>query len=283
MITVTYNSEGIKVNVGHISKYNPNLPLRLKIKKHVSGEEQWATNLNDNWYATYPNTEMFDVEIYDSKDRLVYCKRWDVMEHGNHFYKSLWMYNKKVLSQGKLPKGLVIGTHDGEFGEWVPIVEKRECSVVLVEASDKQFQKLKHNYRNNSLVKPIQNLITPNGGEVEFFEGGEGYTNTVVENVIRHWEKEEIKSTKRDSISITDLILTEFGGHIDWIHLDVEGLDAQLIMGIDEKKVSLPNFIIFEDYNLTQDKKDEIYSWLQVKGYVIYSEKGICEAIMKKN
>lgn len=279
MITVTYNSEGIKVNVGHISKYNPNLPLRLKIKKHVSGEEQWATNLNDNWYATYPNTEMFDVEIYDSKDRLVYCKRWDVMEHGNHFYKSLWMYNKRVLSQGKLPKGLVIGTHDGEFGEWVPIVEKRECSVVLVEASDKQFQKLKHNYRNNSLVKPIQNLITPNGGEVEFFEGGEGYTNTVVENVIRHWEKEEIKSTKRDSISITDLILTEFGGHIDWLHLDVEGLDAQLIMGIDESKVSLPNFIIFEDYNLVQDKKNEIYSWLHNKGYDTYSEGGICEAV----
>ena len=279
MITVTYNSEGIKVNVGHISKYNPNLPLRLKIKKHVSGEEQWATNLNDNWYATYPNTEMFDVEIYDSKDRLVYCKRWDVMEHGNHFYKSLWMYNKKVLSQGKLPKGLVIGTHDGEFGEWVPIVEKRECSVVLVEASDKQFQKLKHNYRNNSLVKPIQNLITPNGGEVEFFEGGAGYTNTVVENVIRHWEKEEIKSTKRPSISITDLILTECDGSIDWLHLDVEGLDAQLIMGIDETKVSLPNFIIFEDYNLSQDKKDEIYSWLHNKGYNTYSEGGICEAV----
>ena len=279
MITVTYNSEGIKVNVGHISKYNPNLPLRLKIKKHVSGEEQWATNLNDNWYATYPNTEMFDVEIYDSKDRLVYCKRWDVMEHGNHFYKSLWMYNKKVLSQGKLPKGLVIGTHDGEFGEWVPIVEKRECSVVLVEASDKQFQKLKHNYRNNSLVKPIQNLITPNGGEVEFFEGGAGYTNTVVENVIRHWEKEEIKSTTRPSISITDLILTECDGSIDWLHLDVEGLDAQLIMGIDETKVSLPNFIIFEDYNLSQDKKDEIYGWLHNKEYTTYSEGGICEAV----
>jgi FkbM family methyltransferase len=279
MITVTYNSEGIKVSVGHISKYNPNLPLRLKIKKHVSGEEQWATNLNNNWYATYPNTEMFDVEIYDSKDRLVYCKRWDVMEHGNHFYKSLWMYNKSILSNGRFPKGLVIGTHDGEFGEWVPIVENRECSVVLVEASDKQFQKLKHNYRNNSLVKPIQNLITPNGGEVEFFEGGAGYTNTVVENVIRHWEKEEIKSTKRPSISITDLILTECDGSIDWLHLDVEGLDAQLIMGIDETKVSLPNFIIFEDYNLSQDKKDEIYGWLHNKEYTTYSEGGICEAV----
>jgi FkbM family methyltransferase len=279
MITITYNSEGIKVNVGHISKYNQNLPLKLKIKKHVSGELQWSTNLNDNWYATYPNTEMFDVEICDSKDKTIYVKKWDVMEHGNHFYKSLWMYNKSVLSNGKFPKGLVIGTHDGEFGEWVPIVQKRECNVILVEASENQFNKLKNNYKNNSLVKPIQNLITPNGGEVEFFEGGAGYTNTVVENVIRHWEKEEISSTKRNSISITDLILNECGGHIDWLHLDVEGLDAKLIMGIDEDKITLPNFIIFEDYNLSQDKKDEIYNWLHQKGYQTYSEGGICEAV----
>jgi FkbM family methyltransferase len=279
MITVTYNLDGIKVNVGEISKYNKNLPLRLKIKKHVSGEEQWSSDLNDNWFATFPNTEMFDVEIYDTKDKLVYKKVWDIMEHGNHFYKSLWMFNKGILSNGKFPKGLVIGTHDGEFGEWVPIVQKRECNVVLVEASDKQYDKLKNNYKNNSMVKTIQNLVTVNGGEVEFFEGGEGYTNTVVENVIRHWEIEEINSTKRDSISITDLILTECNGHIDWLHLDVEGLDAQLIMGIDESKVQLPNFIIFEDYNLTDEKKIEIYSWFHEKEYKTYSEGGICEAV----
>ena len=279
MITVTYNSEGIKINVGQISKYNQNLPLKLKIKKHVSGEVQWSTKLNDNWVATYPSTEMFDVEVTDSKDRIIYTKVWDVMEHGNHFYKSLWIFNKSVLSNGKFPKGLVIGTHDGEFGEWVPIVQKRECNVVLVEASHAQFQKLKDNYKNKSLVKSIQKLITPNGGEVEFFEGGEGYTNTVVENVIRHWETEEINSTKRDSISITDLILNECGGQIDWLHLDVEGLDAQLIMGIDETKITLPNFIIFEDYNLPQDKKDEIYNWFHQKGYQTYSEGGICEAV----
>lgn len=279
MINVVYSSEGIRVNVGEVSKYNKNLPLNLKIKKHVSGNVQWSTQLNDNWFATFPNTEMFDVEITDSKDRLVYKKVWDIMEHGNHFYKSLWMFNKNLLSNGKFPRGLVIGTHDGEFGEWVPIVENRDCEVILIEASDKQFQNLKYNYKNNSRVKMIQNLVTPNGGEVEFFEGGEGYTNTVVENVIRHWEKEEIKSVKRNSISITDLILNECNGYIDWLHLDVEGLDAQLIMSIDDTKVSLPNLIIFEDYNLTPDKKEEIYSWLHNREYVTYSHGGICEAI----
>jgi len=279
MIQVTYNKDGIRVEVEVISKYNENTPFTLNIKKHVSGEIQWSTILSDNWYATYPNTEMFDVELRDSKNTIVYTKKWDVMEHGNHFYKSLWIYNKSLISNGKFPKGLVIGTHDGEFGEWVPIVLKNECQVVLVEASDKQFGVLDKNYGNRSLVTLVNDLVTPNGGEVEFFEGGEGYTNTIVEDVIRHWEKEEIKSTKRDSISITDLILEKCGGQIDWLHLDVEGLDSQLIMGIDTEKVSLPKFIIFEDYNLSQDKKNEIYSWLFNQGYNIYSEGGICEAV----
>jgi FkbM family methyltransferase len=279
MINVVYNSEGIKVTVGEISRYNKNLPLRLIIKKHVSGEEQWSTNLNDNWFATFPSTEMYDVVITDNKNNIVYAKKWDIMEHGNHFYKSLWMYNKNILSSGKFPKGLVIGTHDGEFGEWVPIAMKRESKIVLVEASDKQFNRLQNNYKNNSLVKPIQNLVTTNGGEVEFFEGGEGYTNSIVESVIRSWETEEIKSTKRSSISITDLILNECDGQIDWLHLDVEGLDAELIMSIDETKVQLPNFIIFEDHNLSVDKKSEIYSWFHNKGYKTYSDGGICEAV----
>ena len=93
---VEYNSEGIKVEVGEISKYNKNLPLTLNIKKHVSGELQWSTQLNDFWYATFPNTEMFDVEIYDSQDKIIYTKKWDIFEHGNHFYKSLYLYNKNI-------------------------------------------------------------------------------------------------------------------------------------------------------------------------------------------
>lgn len=279
MINITYNSEGIRVDVGEVSKYNNNNPLKLRIIKHVSGEEQWSTDLNDFWFATFPNTEIFDVQITDSRGVVIYEKTWDVFEHGNYFYKSLWLYNKKVLSNGVLPKGLVIGTHDGEFGEWVPIVLKREASVILVEASESQFNKLLNNYKNNSLVKPIKNLITPNGGDIEFFEGGAGYTNTVVEKVIRHWETEEIRSTLKPSISITDLILNECDGSIDWLHLDVEGLDAKLIMGIDENKVKLPDFIIFEDYNLTENDKIEIYDYLHSRGYKTKSEGGICEAI----
>ena len=279
MINITYNSEGIRIDIGELSKYNSNSPFKVKILKHVSGEEQWSTELNDYWFATFPNTEMFDVEISDSKGKIIYTKRWDVMEHGNHFYKSLWLYNKKLISDGKLPKGLVIGTHDGEFGEWVPIVLKRECEVVLVEGSDVQFEKLSQNYKNNHRVKCLKKIITPDGNDVIFYEGGLGYTNSVVENVIRNWETEEITSSVKPSISLNDLILTKLNGELDWLHLDVEGLDSKLIMSIDETKIKLPNFIIFEDFNLSESEKNNIYDYLKVRGYILKSEGVSCEAI----
>lgn len=279
MVDIKYSSDGIIVVVGEILKFNNNQPYKVQITKHVSGDIQWETDLYDNWYAHYPNTEMFDTKIIDYRGNPVYIKRWDLFENGNQFYKSLWLYNQNLISNGKFPKGLVIGTHDGEFGEWVPLVLNRKCYTVLVEASDKQYGKLRRNYLSNSTIKPLKSLVTPNGGEVEFFEGGEGYTNSVVERVIKHWEKEEVTSSKKESISITDLIINECGGQIDWLHLDVEGLDAKLIMGIDEKLVNLPNYIIFEDFNLLPNDKEEIYNWLKVRGYMINSEGGISDAI----
>ena len=275
MIKIVYGSEGIRIDVGEISKYSKNLPFRANIRKTVSGELQWGTDLHDGWFATFPSTEMFDVEILDSKGSPVYYKRWDIMEHGTDFYKSLWVYCKGLISNGKIPNGLVIGTHDGEFGEWVPVVQSRISKVLLIEGSQNQYDKLSHNYSGNSLVKTMKEIITPDGGEVEFFEGGAGYTNSVVERVIRDWETEEIKSTIYSSISVNDLISENFKEGLDWLHLDIEGLDAKIIMAIE----NLPNYIIFEDHNLQQEEKFEIYDYLENRGFKTKSSGGICEAV----
>ena len=50
----------------------------------------------------------------------------------------------------------------------------------------------------------------------------------------------------------------------------------KVIMAIEDKL--LPNFIMFEDNNSSQDEKDEIVNYLNSKGYLTYSEKGMCMA-----
>ena len=134
---------------------------------------------------------------------------------------------------------------------------------------------------NNFVIKDnvtmLNVLITPDGKDVEFFEGGRGYTNSVVERVIRHWEQEQINSTIRPSIKLNDIIKNYYPNGMDWLHLDVEGLDANLIMSIEENL--LPNFITFEDFNLTDIEKNTIYTWLENRKFVNFSSGGICTSI----
>jgi hypothetical protein len=227
-------------------------------------------------WAIFPSNEINDVVVEDAQGNFIYQYYWDVLQHGSVFYKSLWMYCKGLINDGKKPKGLVVGTHDGEFGEWVPLVKNFMSDMLLVEGSEKQFNKLSQNFKGKQGLSFLNELITTDGSEVEFFEGGAGYTNSIVKRVIDHWETEEIHSSKRKSTSINDLIKNNLGGKVDWIHLDVEGLDAKLLMSLNEEYI--PNFIIFEDFNLLVDEKQEIIDWFSLRGFNLYSEGGICMA-----
>lgn len=277
MINIEY-SKDIKITTGDLSGiFQPEqLPLKFQIKRTVSKSIVWETYLSGNMWAVYPESEINDVVIFDAKGNYVSRYYWDVLTHGTVFYKSLWLYCKSLINEGIKPKGLVIGTHDGEFGEWVPLVNNFLSDMVLVEGSDKQFESLKENYKHNSNVELVKDIITPNGGEVEFFEGGKGYTNSVVERVIRSWEKEKIESTKKNSTSINQIIREKLNGKIDWLHLDAEGLDASLIMSLEEELI--PSFIIFEDFNLLPEEKEKITNWFHSRNFQLHSEAGICMA-----
>lgn len=271
MINVEY-TDGIKITTGDISKVfkNSQLPLKFQIKNSISKKIVWEVELYDNMWAHYAQNEIFDVVVVDKNNKFITQYYWDLFKHGSIFYKSLWLYCKGLINNGKNPKGLVIGTHDGEFGEWVPLVKNFMSEMILIEGSEETFKKLKTNYEDKQSLTLINTIITSDGRDVEFFEGGRGYTNTIVERVIRNWETEEINSTIKKSESINNYLKSD----IDWLHLDVEGLDAELIMGSN----FLPNFIIFEDYNLLPDKKTEVYNYLTKLDYSLLSDSGICMA-----
>jgi hypothetical protein len=112
----------------------------------------------------------------------------------------------------------------------------------------------------------VFDLVTTDGSDIEFFEGGKGYTNSVKEGVIRSWETEEISSSIRSSIAINNL-LTKLSPDkkLDWLHLDIEGYDGEILKAIDINL--LPNFIIFEHNNLLLEDKLKLESYLIDLGY----------------
>lgn len=275
MIDVNYNHPNIRVETKEVSKLY-NLPLTLNIKSHVSKKIVWDCKLEDNYWATYANDSIFDIEIKDANNNTIIYREFNVLEDGSYLDKALYLYCSTLNN----PKGLAIGTHDGEFGEWVIPVLEGKTQAVLVEASSPQFQKLTSNYNKTLSVQLIQTLVTTDGSKVEFFEGGKGYTNSVKENVIRSWETEEISSNLRESISINDLInQVSPDKKLDWLHLDIEGYDAEILKTINVEL--LPNFIIFEHNNLLIEDKLKLENYLIDLGYYLNRDDSVSYLAIK--
>ena len=269
MIDFEYNKESRKIKVeiketGVDLDYLWNSPLKFILKSSVSRKTIWESEISPGRWCSYPFAENCIAEIVDSTGKNVFNWEWDPMSNGdfsNSFFL-LW------ASRNRGAKGIAIGTHDGTSGEWVVPTREGMLESFLVEASFPQYLDLVENYRGIPNCYPILSLVTPNGGEIEFFESGEGFTNTVLPEISAKYNGELATKKILPSRSINGLIEElKLEKDLKWLHLDVEGIDADLIMGLDEKRVVMPEIIIYENLNLDEIKKDEISKWLEDRNY----------------
>jgi hypothetical protein len=79
-----------------------------------------------------------------------------------------------------------------------------------------------------------------------------------------------------DSISINDLIIQEnLQDTLDWLHLDTEAIDDEIIMSLDFSKVVKPKLIVFETINFCEERTgsseriDKLFDWLKMNGYKV--------------
>jgi FkbM family methyltransferase len=191
---------------------------------------------------------------------------------GGRLYKCLYGYCHRMTLQNNKLRGLAVGTHDGAFGEWVPAVREKMSKAFLIEASNKQFNELCKNYKDFSNVKLYEKLITTDGKDIEFFEGGgddEGYTNSVINEFFKKQNIKERYSRISPSTSLNEFIVKEMNSKIDWLHLDVEGYDDKLILSIDETLYNLPKLIIWEYEHIEEEEKISLEKFLYDRGYIV--------------
>jgi len=169
MITIDFSNKKIKVETKKVSSFFKT-PLKLSIQSHVTKNEIWSSELNDGWWAEFPNNEMNDVVITDNNGKVIADRKWDIIQDGSELYKSLYFYCLNIFNTGRMPKGIAVGTHDGLFGEWVPCILEGITEAVLVEASQPQFEKLKEGYDKFDNVKLINSLITTDHTDVEGYD-----------------------------------------------------------------------------------------------------------------
>jgi FkbM family methyltransferase len=241
-------------------------PLNVYFSKYINDEIVWETTANDNWFVTYNDFTFKNITVTTKSGKLVFEEKF-IPNKQDSLHQIFLTY----CSSNPNDFGLAIGTHDGEYDEWAQSVKEGHTNAVLVEASAKQFNGLTNNYKSIKNVKLIQSLVTPNGEEVSFFESEIGYFNSTDINHLKRYKISDIVETKKTSISLKDLIRNNFDTKPIWMHLDVEGLDAKLILSLKDNVELLSNFIVFENANLSYEDNNDVNNFLTSLGYELFN------------
>lgn len=254
----------INVSTGDLSKCfsNEELPLTLSVINN-DNKEVWTCELNSFCWGIYYEICYKTIKIKTSNGSEICEWKWDVFQHGDicHQLFHIWSMNNKGS------KGIAIGTHDGTSGEWVGPVSSGLLEAVLVEPSDKQYSVLESIYKNNQLVKLEKNLITPFGGDVDFYEGGDGTTNSISREHTLKYDS-NLRLVRYNSITLRDLLNKHnIGNEKWWLHLDVEELDDKLLLSFDYSNIQLPSCLIFEHEDINEERTNDIHNWLNDRNY----------------
>jgi hypothetical protein len=254
-------------------------PFTFQVVNDIDGEVKWeSSGMLDGWWSTFVEPCNSEAIVRDAKGLIAYSWKWNTDNHGDRSHKVFLEWCKR----NKSSKGISIGTHNGTTGEWVVPVMDGLIEAFLVEASDKQYNELFNNYKNVSNAHTIQSLITADGLDIEFFESDDGFTNsTSKEHVLKFHEN--VRSVFKKSISLNDLIIQcGLKNDLKWLHLDVEGIDDELVMSLDDTKVKLPEIIIYESLNFNEERKERVIKYLESKNYQCEESGWNTIAILKK-
>lgn len=244
-----------------------NSPINFRVFSSVSGKTQWESDLSPGCWSYYGMITNTISQITRKGETL--CEFvWDTFLHGDlaHQYMMLWAIENK----GSF--GVAVGTHNGETGEWVEPIRKGLIEGILVEASVPQFLELSENYKEVKNCQALNCLVTAEGGEFTFWESkNASYANSILKNYVEKFPG-EIKGKVMESISLNNLISSQ-DKNVKWLHLDVEGIDTDLILSLVPENIKSLDFIIYESLNTPEERKEECKKFLEERGFLV-SESG---------
>lgn len=183
----------------------------------------------------------------------------------------------KFAEENESVKFLQIGANDGVSHDCLyGVVLKYNWAGVAVEPLSEFFKKLQLNYSFYEKVEPLRYAIHPTEQKMTMFKlnplkygdyGGwaSGVASFNKKHLIAHSILEEdVVEEEVPCINLMDLIFKNNLEDMDYLQIDAEGFDVQILKMVDFKVVS-PKLIRFEYVNLTKSELSEVRDML--KGY----------------
>lgn len=165
-----------------------------------------------------------------------------------------WDYFTKL---NQCSTGLILGAGDGSWGEWVKGVYENEMKCFLVEGSQKSFEKLKLFHGNKKNLKLLNQVISLDGMDYDFYDDLDGDNSISLEYLNKRsidLNKSNIRKVKTKKFG--DL-LNEIGT-INWIRFDLEGIDLNLILSLDLENMKSLIMVQYEHLNLSDSDREQI-------------------------
>lgn len=141
---------------------------------------------------------------------------------------------------------LDIGANDGiTFSNSRALLEKG-WNGILFEPTKKAFEKLTNLYKDDPFVFCVQSAMGDKSGKMEIFENGEhinkgdsGLLSTLKESELKRWEgsKDVFVKTEVDVISWPHFLEISPYKFFDFITIDVEGMEIEILSQMDLKKI----------------------------------------------
>lgn len=245
-------------------------------EEEFGSNKGWETNIPPGGWATWNSGNSCprcDISIYTQDGIHLFTRRWNSILDGGKIDKAFSLFVK--ANPGC--KGIIIGPHDGEWGHWVDPVRDMGVECLLIEGSKKQFDKLKEKYFELPNCTFLNHIITVNGEDVTWHTTDNGWMDSIILEVSKKCASGgEIISETKPSKAINELIEEQGYTDYDFLHLDLEGYDTDLIMGLRY----LPRMIVFENNHCkAMGKYDKARNYLEREGYSIIEEGGDTLAI----
>lgn len=187
---------------------------------------------------------------------------------------------EKILEQffGKKEKGLVveIGAARPEEISNSRYLIKKGWNAVLVEPNPNFYKELLDFYKEEKSVRVLRLLLDDKIEEVPFYYIENGFGSTM-HNWFKDRINEEFKEIKMTTITF-DRMLNEYGIslNIDFLSIDVEGNDLNVLNGIDFKRTYIK--LLCVESSFSRDDYEKILSpyfdyYTQTRGNFFFKKK----------
>jgi FkbM family methyltransferase len=241
-------------------------PLSVQFINSYNKKIVWESQLSPDCWCSSPSVRNKDLKISTKTNKVLYWIPYDRSKYFDLAEDVFCLY----IATNNLKNGVVVGAGDGSYGEWInPLIEGL-TKVLLIEPNKKEFEILYNDFRHYPNVNFLNKGIDVENAHREFFICPEwlGISSLIKENILNY--KIEDKNILSEMIECESLNLLLKKDSYDWLRLDVEGLDSDLIFSLDEDVLNNLKYLQYEHINITEEEKINTNLFLEKHGFKTY-------------